>query len=301
MKIVTLTLSAAYDVHCTAHKIAVGEENHARVLRRDCGGKGVNISRALSAFDIDSMPIVILGKDNCDEYIIGMKSEGLEVRKIIVSGRIRENITVHADDGTETRLSFSCDKLPRDILRSVESITDEALGEGDVFTFTGSIPDGIYISEAKSFIGRLSKRGVKVIVDSRSFSATDIADIKPYLIKPNAQEVKAYLKREIRNEADAMLGAEELRCLGIKNVMITLGAGGAVLASDEGSFSMFAPEINAVSTIGAGDSAIAGFIYAESLGLSKSEALKAAVAFGTAKCLLEGTKPPCKEDVEKFL
>jgi fructose-1-phosphate kinase PfkB-like protein len=89
--------------------------------------------------------------------------------------------------------------------------------------------------------------------------------------------------------------------LGIENVMISLGAKGASLTCDEGAFFAEAPKIEPISTIGAGDSSIAGFLMGLSLGESYEDCLRRAVAFGTAACLTSGTRPPRASDVERFL
>jgi 1-phosphofructokinase len=83
--------------------------------------------------------------------------------------------------------------------------------------------------------------------------------------------------------------------------MISLGSKGAVLACSDGCFSATAPRINAISTIGAGDSSIAGFLAATQKGLPAKDILKTAVSYGSAACLTEGTKPPRKDDIEALL
>lgn len=301
MKIITLTLSSAYDVHCYSKKIISGRENFVSLSERYSGGKGINISRALSAFGVENIPIVLLGKENSDEYLKILREDGIKPEVIFIPGRIRENITVHTEDGEETRISFAADGVPEDVLVSVEKIIDGIISQGDILTFTGSIPNGINVADAKAFLGRMKEKGVKIIVDSRSFSLSDLVEIKPYLIKPNKYEAEIYLKREIATEADALSASEELRTMGIENVMLTLGTEGAALAAPEGDYFVAAKKVEAASTIGAGDSSIAGFIYAYVSGLEKSEMLNTAVAFGTAKCILSGTRPPEKKMVEKLI
>ena len=88
---------------------------------------------------------------------------------------------------------------------------------------------------------------------------------------------------------------------GVENVIISLGKEGAVLASAEGLFHAIPPKICAISTVGAGDSSIAGFLAALLEGKSKAEALRMAVACGTAACLQNGTRPPRAEDVARIL
>lgn len=301
MKIITLTLSSAYDVHCYSKKIISGRENFVSLGERYSGGKGINISRALSAFGVENIPIVLLGKENSDEYLKILREDGIKPEVIFIPGRIRENITVHTEDGEETRISFAADGVPEDVLVSVEKLIDGIISQGDILTFTGSIPNGINVADAKAFLRRMKEKGVKIIVDSRSFSLSDLVEIKPYLIKPNKYEAEIYLKREIATEADALSASEELRTMGIENVMLTLGTEGAALAAPEGAYFVAAKKVEAASTIGAGDSSIAGFIYAYVSGLEKSKMLNTAVAFGTAKCILSGTRPPEKETVEKLI
>ena len=296
MRIVTLTLSAAFDVHCSAEKIDVGLENFVTFGEKNAGGKGVNISRALKACGVSSTAVVVLGESNSREFSEKLEREEIAFEKILIPGRIRENITIHTADGNETRISFGATVAPAGLIDKVETITDGILSEGDILTLTGSVPKGIAIEELKNYVKRQKQKGVKIIIDSRSFLFSDIMDIRPFLIKPNEYEIMEYIGTAISEESEARLAAEELRTFGIENVMITLGGRGAVLASSEGSFYVPAPKIDVLSTIGAGDSSIAGFIYALSKGYDTKRSLELSVAFGTAACHKSGTKPPEMSD-----
>ena len=301
MKIVTLTLSAAFDVHCEANSLEIGKENFASITERNAGGKGINISRALNAFGVKNTAVAVLGEENSKEFLNKLNSDGVTVEKITVPGRIRENLTVHTGDGKETRISFGSTNVSGEDLSAIEKLTDGILGESDVLTLTGSIPHGISVDAVKEYVKRLKLKGVRVIVDSRTLSLSDIFDMKPFLIKPNEQEIEEYVGKEIRDLDEARLVAKELQSQGIENVMITLGKKGAVLANKDGVVSAIAPSVRVASTIGAGDSTIAGFIYALCISLPSDEVLKTSVAFGTAACLKNGTEPPDIKDVLKIL
>ena len=110
-----------------------------------------------------------------------------------------------------------------------------------------------------------------------------------------------YTDIKITDSETAIKAAKELCDRGIENVMISLGGRGAVLYCGKGGSFCPAPKIHPISTIGAGDSSIAGFITAHALGLSEKEMLFYAVCYGSAACLTEGTRPPRKEDIEAFL
>ena len=300
MKIITITLSPAFDVHCEADSLLLGHENLLRIIRREAGGKGVNISRALLAGDIDSLTVVVLGTENGEDFAKCLQEDGLCVTPIFTSGRIRENVTVHNRSGEETRFSFEVESTNASVLESLWDVLKEH-ELGDTFvTLTGRIPAGIPLPIVKELVRELQNRGARVIIDSRSFSLSDLAECTPYLIKPNEEEISKYMGKDVGSIDEAIEAASVIHDLGIENVMITLGGDGAVLVSDDGAWSAKAPSIIPISTIGAGDSSIAGFLSAISKGYSKAEALRAAVAYGSAACLTEGTRPPRKEDIERI-
>lgn len=298
MKIYTITLSPAYDVHANADSLALCRENLVHVKSRDAGGKGVNISRALTCNGVDNTAIVVLGRDNCTEFKSALDSDKMTYIAIEKDGRIRENLTIHVGSEGETRISFLGFALDNSIIDEVE---DAICSDSDtVITFTGSVPSGVDISEIKKFLARLKNAGAKVVVDSRSFTLRDLLDVKPWLIKPNCEEIAIYSGKDVNNFADCIDFAKELCTRGIENVMISLGERGALLATDRTCVAATPPAVNALSTIGAGDSTIAGFIAAYCEGKDDMEMLRTAVSYGTAACLRSGTTPPTQADVAEI-
>ena len=298
MKIITLTLNPAFDMHCCVDVFKPFHENIAEITSKDAGGKGVNISRALANNGIANLAVIIVGKENAAEFVDNLKRDNITYKTVETQGRIRKNITLHSGDGAaETRISFHgfvCDKS------ILESATEKIGGvdEETIVTMTGSIPDGVSVADVKLFLDGLKKQGAKIVVDSRSFTLRDIKEFQPWLIKPNKDEITAYTGNAVQSAENALAIAKDLHNDGIENVMISLGGDGAVLSCRAGDFIAKAPEIYAVSTVGAGDSMIAGFIAAYATGAGASACLKHAVAFGTAACMQEGTKPPEKKNVE---
>lgn len=299
MKIITLTLNPAFDVHCSVDQFKIYHEN---VLKRDiaeAGGKGVNISRALNQNGVDNLSIVIVGDENKREFCKLLDQDGLNFEYVSVPGRIRENITVHEHEKPETRISFegfSCDKSA--LLAVKEKIG--AVDDQTIITFTGSLPNGILPPLAKEILQELKSQGAKIVIDSRSFGLSDILDFKPWLIKPNKDEAEKYLGKKIDGVDSAAKFAKRLNGEGVQNVIISLGGDGAVLACGSGCYAAKAPPVEVASTIGAGDSMIAGFIAATDKGYSKKEALKLGVSYGTAACLENGTRPPDKKAIKEI-
>lgn len=296
MKIYTLTLNPAYDVHAFAKSLKLNCENLAQIESREAGGKGVNISRALCNGQIPSTAIIVLGMENGDEFKKAISY--MDCLLLEKEGRIRENLTFHHDGGSETRISFSGfavdDGILCEVLDKIEG------GEDTIVTFTGRIPSGVSKDSAKKFLKDLQSRGVRIVLDSKSFTIEDIFEIKPWLIKPNQEEISEYLGCEIETLSEVIEKAAVFTRNGIANTMVTLGERGAALLTKDKVYMATCPAISAVSTIGAGDSTIAGFLAGAYVGKGADGCLRTAVSYGTAACLTAGTLPPRKEDIEKI-
>ena len=301
MKIVTLTLNPAFDVHCHTANFQPYHENLAQITSNDAGGKGVNISRALTVNGIENTALVVLGAENGDSFRRALQADEIPYCEITVEGRIRENITLHTENAPETRISFAGFTANDSLIDRTEESLNGLLEMGDILTFTGRNPEGVSMARVKAMLANLQGRGVKIVLDSRSFTKQDMIDVSPWLIKPNEEEIGMYVDMEVKDFKDAKQAAELLRATGIENVMISLGAKGAMLCGAEGCFVAHAPKINALSTIGAGDSSIGGFCAAAKAGLSPAEMLRHSVAYGSAACMTAGTFPPRAEDVQTLL
>lgn len=292
MKITTLTLNPAFDIHVSLPSFSPGRESLADTVARNIGGKGINISRALTENSIANTALVVLGKENSADFIQGMEQVGLTYQALLWEGRIRENITIHPATEPETRLSFKGFDCDASLLKKVE----ECINPRGIVTFTGSVPAGISAEETEQFLLRLKEKGARLVIDSKSVSLAMLKRIKPWLIKPNAEEIEAYCGKA-QSEEELIAVAMELHQAGIANAMISLGSDGAILAAEGKLYRAYSPAIKAVSTVGAGDSAIAGFL---GCGDTPQERLRYAVAFGSAACLREGTNPPLKKDIEEI-
>lgn len=289
--ITTLTLNPVFDVHVNLPELRVGREHLATFRLSEVGGKGINISRALLEAGIDHSTIVALPRDGGEEFLSVLRSVGIEPKIIECDGRVRENITLHTDS-EETRISFKGFCADATLLTKTEVL----IPDGGTVTFSGSLPEGISAADTEAFLMRLRERGIRLVIDSKSVTLDMIRRIKPWLIKPNAEECEQYFGA--LDEKGLYKIACELHTSGIENVMISLGGDGAILAANGKLYRAHVPKIAPLSTVGAGDSTIAGFIIAE--GKSPNEQLHLAVSYGSAACLTVGTKPPKADDVMRI-
>lgn len=296
MKIYTITLNPAFDIHADIDTLNLHLENLAKITSREAGGKGVNISRALKSFGVENTAVITLGKENAEQF--KKELDGMTCLFLEKKGRIRENLTIHESSGKETRISFSGFSLDESVLYEVEKLI--SADEDTIITFTGRVSSGISTEAVMAFLKKLKEKGTKIVLDSKSFSLADTLELCPWLIKPNGEEIEELLGSKITSAPEAAKKAAIFAEAGIENVMVSLGEKGALLLSGGKTYTAVPPEIRAVSTVGAGDSMVAGFIAAYISGKDKTECLKTAVAFGTAACLSSGSNPPEPDTVKEI-
>ncbi len=301
--IFTVTLNPAFDLHYTMEHFEAKKENYVQSILCDAGGKGINTSRALAVNGQENTAYVILGKENGASFEARLQQYGVHYVPLYVDGRIRENITLHPADEKETRISLDTFRIEKANLDALEEQLTSACLEGSLLAFSGRLPKGIEKSDAIAFLKRLIARGTRVIVDSNSFTAQDLAQIRPWLIKPNEQEIVTFLGKGVGSPKEAAAAARDLVKRGLsEEVMLSLGGDGAVWSDGKRMLLLSVPRLaHPVSTIGAGDSTIAGLLAATAQGLEQEKALALAVSYGTAACMTEGTLPPRPEDVEQVL
>lgn len=301
MKIITLTLNPAFDIHCAISDFKPYHENLACMTSNDAGGKGINISRALTANGVDNLAFVLLGEENGSDFERALVRDGIAYCKMTVPGRIRENLTCHTAGVPETRISFSGFSVDEACLAAVGEWLETVVDSETVVTFTGRAPDGADITDVMELLHRVQRRGGRLVIDSRSLQLAHLQAVKPWLIKPNQEEISHYLQREVTCFEPIVAAAEQLHRDGIANVLVSLGEQGAMLVCEQGMFTATAPRIAVCSTVGAGDSMIAGFLAAQREGANAQESLRLAVAYGSAACTTMGTRPPEGDEIARLL
>lgn len=299
----TVTLNPAFDLHYNMEHFEAKKENYVQSILCDAGGKGINISRALTVNGVENTAYVILGEANGATFEAQLRRDGLHYVPLYTEGRIRENITLHPADDKETRISLDTFRVSAEMLNKTEEALNASAETESLLAFAGRLPRGIEKDAAIAFLKRQIAQGVKVVVDSNSLTPEDLQQIRPWFIKPNEQEIAAFLGRTVSDPTDAANAACELVERGVaEEVMISLGGDGAVWSNGKRKLILSVPKLaHPVSTIGAGDSTLAGLLAATARGADIADALANAVAYGTAACMTAGTLPPRPEDVKTVL
>ena len=299
-RIITLTLNPAFDLHYRIKGFMPYKENFVSDALIEAGGKGINISRALSAGGYKNTAFAILGKENSREFEAKLKADNVNYRAVYTDGRIRENITLHSEGVPETRISFDNFSVNAEILDELYEEMKPYLDGDTVVAFSGRIPKGITVGQSVDFLKKLKSHGVLLSVDSGSYGIEQLAELSPLLIKPNEQEIEKLIGKKVTNREEALEAAKALKVTGAENIIVSLGGEGFVHVSGEKAFAVTVPKIEPLSTVGAGDSSVAGFVGAYADGAGIEECLRTAASFGTAACLTEGSAPPKAETVKEI-
>lgn len=309
--ILTVTLNPVIDIHYFTEEFQTGRDNLVSCRKIFAAGKGMNVSRALHAFDLPTEAFLLLGKENARQYLDLAASYGIPLSYLLTDGAVRENISVNTP-ASETRICMKNYAVTAAQLTALSALIRHRLsGERDTAAvISGSLPQGITQKDLIGFVAELKSASprLRLILDCPSLTADTLAEIAPFLIKPNEQEAAALLKIPCAPAAwrlpeEKIQMAEKLRALThCENTVVSFGAEGAAYASQNGTSGFVtAPSLDGKfrSSVGAGDSMLAGILY----GLSHADcadwkhAVSWGVAFGSAACLTEGTCPPEQDAV----
>ena len=289
------------------------------------GGKGVNVARVLSNAGRAATTVLPAAENDPILTALGaLELPGLTVRSVPVAGPARINTAVTEPDGTTTKLNELGAGLSEAEIDAVEQALLETLALTGVSAgpdphhwavLSGSLPPGAPARWYARLVGLLREvaPGLRIAVDTSdeplAALAAELPGSAPDLIKPNGEELGQLAglpaERAMALEEGAVQGdygpvvdaARLLVGLGLGAVMVTLGPAGAVLVTADGAWHATAPEVPVVSTVGAGDSSVAGYILADVNGGDETERLRTAMAYGSAAASLPGTTLPTPADL----
>jgi 1-phosphofructokinase len=303
--IVTLTANPSVDRTMQLDSpIVRGEVFRAVSVGDEAGGKGVNVARAVAHAGVPA--VAVLPADDDDLLVKGLVEAGVHPVNVPVGRPSRVNITVTEPDGTTTKFNDPGHSFSESVLAEVEArLLDRSQGNGWV-VLSGSLPPGAPPDWYASLTEKLKEAGRRVAIDTSGaplVAAVSQSRHLPDLLKPNAEELASLTGDDwVALEADphaAAAAATRLVSDGIEAVLLTLGSEGAVLISKEGSWRATPPRITLRSTVGAGDSSLAGYLLADLRGLGAQDRLREAVAFGAAAASLPGSTMPRESDLNR--
>lgn len=280
--IYTVTLNPAIDLvvrldgplQADAVNRAAGEEY---VL----GGKGINVSGVLAELGCPSVALGFVAGATGVWLEQGLAARGLRTDFIrLPAGMTRINLKLK--DGRETEINGAGPTVPPEAVEALLRKLD-ALQSGDVLVLAGSLPAGLPADTYETMLARLEGRGVQTVVDASGPLLEQALRSRPFLIKPNREELAQAVGRAVNTEAETEQAARELQARGARNVLVSCGGDGALLLEESGAVHCAAaPRGIVVNSVGAGDSMLAGFVAGWLQSGSFTSALRLGIACGSA-------------------
>ena len=296
--IYTVTLNPAVDYTLWLKELSAGALNRPTDTLLSFGGKGVNVSRVLTAFGVENRALGFVAGAVGDMLESGLRRLGVDTAFVhLASGETRINVKIAAHGETELNA-----RGPRVDETAMAQLTAQVatLADGDTLCLCGSIPQGCEADVYARLLACVEGKAVRTVVDATGEALLKALVYCPYLIKPNRDELCALVGRELIDDDSVIAAAQELQEKGARNVLVSLGGDGALLLTEDGAIyrrEAYRGEVR--GTVGAGDSMVAGFLTALEQGADAREALRFAVVAGSATAFSGGLAT--RESVDKLL
>lgn len=298
--VVTVTLNPAVDLWFRIDRMQAGPKLRCRDVRRDPGGGGVNVARVVRRLGGRALAVVAAGGPSGAELEAMLRRERVPARVLRIAGNTREDFTAEDHStGAEYRFVMPGPKLRRSECKAVLAAVENLEPAPGILVASGSLPAGTSCSLYRQIALWARARGVRFALDTSDKGLREGLAAGVWLVKPNLAELEALHGGPL---ADVQARLAACRVLvdtgGAEIVALSMGAKGALIVTRTEAWCAKAPRVRLVSTIGAGDSFTGGLIHALAAGLPIPEALRWAVAAGTATLHTPGTELCRASDVE---
>ena len=297
--IYTVTVNPAIDYVARLEKpLTPGGINRNAGEDFQFGGKGINVSNMLRILGQETVALGFVAGETGAWLERGLAELDLETRFVRVDrGKTRINVKIKA--GEETEINGMGPEIGPEDMERFLGLLDE-IGPGDALVLSGSVPASLGTDTYEKLLARLMGRGILTVVDAAGELLTRTLRRRPFLVKPNDRELADIVGRNMETEADIIDAARELRRLGARNTLVSLGERGALLLDENGAVHRCkAPRGVVVNSVGAGDSMVAGFLAGWLETGDYDAALRLGVAAGSATAFSLGLAD--RAAVEKLL
>ena len=300
--IYTVTLNPSIDYIVRLDELKTGITNRTTSEEYYIGGKGINVSCVLAELGIKSTALGFVAGFTGEAIEKGLKNPKITADFITLkSGISRINIKIKA--GEETEINCQGPHIAEEELLNLFDKIDN-IQSGDTLIIAGNIPNTLPDDVYERIIEKLDGKDVRIVVDATKKLLVNSLKYKPFLIKPNRQELSEIFDTTVKTESDVVKYAQELQKMGAKNVLVSLGGDGALLVDEFGKVHKegVIKGHKVLNTVGSGDSMVAGFVAGCIDKNDYAYALKLGSACGNATAFLNGlaTKDKIDELLAQF-
>ena len=300
--ILTVTLNAAIDKRYVVEGFRTGEVNRVKECTYVPGGKGLNVSKPASIYGAEVVATGFAG-GHAGAYIEdALKPFGIRSAFYHVDAESRSCINIWDEvNQVQTEFLEPGFTLTEEDFAVFEAKFRQLVQEAKVVAMSGSVPKGLDGTAYQRLVKIVKDAGIPVILDTSGKLLEMGIEAIPTMIKPNIDEIRMLTGKRCDDISEIIEAARAIHERGVKIVAVSLGADGSLAVGDDGIFRARVPKIDAVNTVGCGDSMIAGFALGLSKGLPLEENLRLASAISAAAAMREETGFFVMEDMEKLL
>jgi 6-phosphofructokinase 2 len=297
--IYTVTLNPALDRIIDIDELIYDDVNQILEEKRLVSGKAIDVTRVIRELGGHSALLGLVGGYNGLEIEGRLISEGIVCDLGRLSGETRTNIIIHQrKKKLQTLFSASEPQVtPVELSAFYDKLCD--IPRDSYVVISGSVPPGISENFYAQVITTLVRKNVRIILDADGEALRRGVKAKPFLIKPNIHEFGRLVEKNVR-DIDEVIENMGPYLAFVQHIVVSMGARGAVAASEHERYHVVPPKVNVKSSIGAGDALVGGLVYGLSEGLSLRDALALGVACGTASTLNVAGVYCSREDVESI-
>lgn len=289
--IYTLTFSPSIDYYLTVSEFKENIINRSTKEEFVIGGKGINVTKVLKELNVDSVAIGFISGFTGEYLRESLKEENIKNYLIDASGNTRINVKILSD--FETAINSNSLTIDNEALNILYKKINE-INEGDYLVISGSVPKNIDLED----IVKKIKKQVKLIIDV-DYNIIPLLKYHPFLIKPNRDELYKIFNKKANNLDEILSLAKELKKQGAENVIVSLDKDGAIMIDDQNKeYYKKNRKLKVVSTVGAGDSMVAGFIFGDIHNYSMEKSFELGMCCAEAACLTKAL--PNKELIDKI-
>ena len=287
--ITSICMNPSFDKTVEVDTLAVGEVNRIRTTRQDVGGKGINVAVVARRLGLDVRCVGCVGRDGADLVSDALDRERIDHDFVMVSGAVRTNTKIVSRDGKGvTELNEPGTRITARDLSDLFELVEHSARDSEYIVLTGSLPPGCPPETYRDLMRCAA--GVPCILDVGGAALNLGVEEKPFLIKPNLQELQESVGMELRTLRAIRDAATSYLRKGVQHVVVSMGSIGAMYVGEDTSIFAPALKVKVQSTVGAGDAMIGGLLKGLSRETSFPRAFRYGVAAGTASVMTEGTQ-----------
>lgn len=299
-RILTLTLNPALDLAIRTGPLRLGEVNRTESTRLDPAGKGINVARVLAGLGHEVTVSGLLGADNETAFVRLFTERGLRDAFIRVPGETRINAKLSEPDGRVTDLNGPGPRIPAEALEALSQRLESLLTGLDAVVISGSLPPNVTPEQLAGLVRTVRARQVRVWLDSSGAALVAGLAARPSAVKPNEKELADWAGHPLETSEARLRAALRLNAEGIEDVIVSAGAEGVLWVRGGEALAATSPRVSVVSTVGAGDTLVAGMLHGVLSGWPRERGLRFATALAAESVRHVGVGDPGASDFEQL-